>query len=129
MSAATGDSRPAVVATWTGRVVACFILILGSLVFVTFLETGRARDLVFAVLGAGGALLFIVGLERSGSWSRWVQIAGWLMMAGFSLIPTSLFFIPMVAVLAALPGLFHRFQNSWYTTGKSLEGGQPGQTG
>jgi TRAP-type C4-dicarboxylate transport system permease small subunit len=62
----TDDSRLAVVAIWTGRVVACFILILGSLVFVTFPETGLQRDLIYAVLGVGGALLFIVGAERSG---------------------------------------------------------------
>jgi hypothetical protein len=105
----------AVVAIWTGRVVACFILILGALVFVTFLETGLLRDLTYAALGVGGALLFIVGVERSSRPSfRWVQLLGWLMMAGFSLIPTSLLFLPMVVVLAALPGLFVRFQSSWY---------------
>lgn len=118
MSTATGDSRLAVIATWTGRVVACFNLIIGSLVFVTFTETGLVRDLVFAVLGVGGALLFIVGLERSRPSSRWVQLAGWLMMAAFSLIPTSLLFIPFVFVLAALPGLFHRFQRSWYANAR-----------
>jgi chromate transport protein ChrA len=118
VSTATDDSRLAVVATWTGRVVACFILIIGSLVFVTFTETGLVRDLVYAVLGVGGALLFIVGLERSRPSSRWVHLAGWLMMAGFSTLPSSLLFIPMVAVLAALPGLFHRFQKSWYASGR-----------
>jgi chromate transport protein ChrA len=112
------DSKLAVAATWTGRVVACFILILGALVFVTFTETGLVRDLVYAILGVGGALLFIVGLERSRPSFRLVQLAGWLMMAGFSLIRTSLFFIPMVAVLAALPGLIHRFQRSWYSSGR-----------
>jgi hypothetical protein len=119
VSTSTDGIRLAGVATWTGRVVACFILILGSLVFVTFLETGLGRDLVFAVLAVGGALLFIVGLERSGPSFRWVQLAGWLMMGGFSLIPTSLLFIPMVAVLAASPGLFRRFQRSWYAAGRS----------
>ena len=117
MSTSTDDSKLAVVATWTGRVVACFILIFGALVFVTFTETGLVRDLVYAVLGLGGALLFIVGLELSRPSSRWVQFAGWLMMTGFSLVPTSLLFIPMVAVLAALPGLFRRFQWSWYVSG------------
>jgi chromate transport protein ChrA len=124
VSTSTDDSRLAVVATWTGRVVACFILILGALVFVTFTETGLVRDLVYAVLGLGGALLFIVGLERSRPSSRWVQLAGWLMMAAFSLIPTSLLFIPMIAVLAALPGLFHRFQRSWYASGRRPSVGQ-----
>jgi hypothetical protein len=98
--------------------IACFILILGALVFGTFLETGLLRDLIYAVLGAGGALLFIIGVER---WSRpsfrWVQLVGWLMMAGFSLIPTSLF-LPVVVVLAALPALFVRFQSSSYASGR-----------
>jgi chromate transport protein ChrA len=118
VSTRTDDSRLAVAATWTGRVVACFILIIGALVFVTFTETGLVRDLVYAILGVGGALLFIVGLERSRSSSRWVQLAGWLMMAAFSTIPSSLLRIPMVAVLAASPGLFHRFQRSWYASGR-----------
>jgi chromate transport protein ChrA len=118
VSTATDDSKLAVVATWTGRVVACFILIIGSLVFVTFAETGLVRDLVYAVLSVGGSLLFIIGLERSGPSSRWMQLAGWLMMAGFSTVSSSLLFIPMVAVLAALPGLFHRFQRSWYVSGR-----------
>jgi chromate transport protein ChrA len=116
VSTSTNDSRLTVVANWTGRVVACLILILGSLVFSTFLDTGLVRDLIFAVTGVGGALLFIVGLERSSPSFRWVQLAGWLMMAAFSLIPPSLLFVPMVAVLAALPGLFHRFQRSWYAS-------------
>jgi len=115
MSTSTDDSRLAVVAIWTGRVVACFILILGSLVFVTFLETGLPRDFVFAALGVGGAILFIVGVERSSRPSfLWVQLTGWLMMAAFSLLPTSLLFLPMVVVLSAMPGLFVRFQRLWY---------------
>jgi hypothetical protein len=119
VSPSTDDGRLAVVAIWTGRVVACFILILGSLVFVTFLETGLLRDLVFAVFGVGGALLFIVGVERSNRpSSRWVQLAGWLMMAAFSLIPTSLLFLPMVLVLLAVPALFLRFQHSWHASGR-----------
>jgi len=118
----TDDSRLTVVAIWTGRVVACFFLILGSLVFVTFLETGLLRDFVFAALGVGGAILFIVGVERSSRPSfLWVQLAGWLMMAGFSLIPTSLLFLPLVVVLSALPALFLRFQRSWYGGHASLD--------
>jgi len=118
VSPATDDSRLAVVATWTGRLVACFILILGSLVFVTFLETAEMRWFIYSFMGVGGALLFIVGLERSSPSSRWVQLAGWLLMAGFSTIPTSLLFGPMVVVLTALPGLFQRFQRSWYASGR-----------
>lgn len=36
------------------------------------------------------------------------------MMAAFSLVPTSLLFLPLVLALSALPGLFLRFQRSWY---------------
>jgi hypothetical protein len=39
-----------------------------------------------------------------------MQLAGWVMMAAFSLIPTSLLFIPLVLVLFALPALLPRFQ-------------------
>jgi hypothetical protein len=106
---------------WTGRLVACFILILGALVFVTFLETGELLWLAFAIMGLGGALLFIVGLERSSHpRSRWIQLVGWLMMAAFCLIPTSLLFLPMVVVLSALPALFVRFKRLWYG-GRALD--------
>jgi hypothetical protein len=110
------EERPlTVAAVWTGRVVACFFLILGSLVFVTFLETGKLVWLALSVDGVGGALLYIVGVERSRRpSSRWVQLVGWLMMATFSLIPTSLLFLPLVVVLCALPALLLRFQRSWY---------------
>jgi hypothetical protein len=120
MGTSTEKKRPpAVTWQWVGRVVACFFLILGSLVFVTFLETSSLLVLALAVLGAGGALLYIVGLERSSHPpSRRVQLAGWLMMAGFSLIPTNLLFVPMVVVLLALPALFLRFQRSWYASGR-----------
>jgi chromate transport protein ChrA len=120
------DSRSAAVAIWTGRLVACFILILGVLVFVTFVETGLLRDLIYAVMGVGGALLFIVGVERSSRPSfRWVQVVGWLMMAVFSLIPTSLLFLPLVVVLAALPAVFLRFHRSGYASGRPHGGGRP----
>lgn len=95
--------------------VGCFFLILGSLVFVTFLETGSVLALVLAALGVGGALTYLFGLERSSHpLSRRAQLVGWLMMATFSLIPTSLLFLPLVVVLSALPALFLRFQRSWY---------------
>jgi hypothetical protein len=111
----TEERSLTVVALWTGRLVACFFLILGSLVFVTFLETGEAVWLALSVMGVGGALLFIVGLERSSHpRSRWVQLAGWLMMTVFSLVPTSLLFLPLVLAVTALPALFLRFQRSWY---------------
>ena len=119
VSTSTAERPLTVVASWTVRIVACFFLILGSLVFVSFSETGSLWLLAFAILGVGGALLSIVGVERSSDpRSRWVQLAGWLMMAAFSLIPTSFLFLPLVLALSALPGLLLRFQRSWY-------GGQP----
>jgi hypothetical protein len=115
VSSSREERSPTVVALWTGRLVACFVLILGALVFVTFLETLEPLWLVLSVVGVGGAILYVVGLERSSHpGSRWVQLAGWLVMAAFSLLPTSLLFFPMVVVLSALPGLFLRFQRSWY---------------
>ena len=111
-----------VVALWTGRIVACFFLLLGSMVFVTFLDTGEVLWLALSVMGVGGALLSIVGLERSSHpRSRWAQLVGWLMMAAFSLVPTNLLFLPLVLALSALPGLFPRFQRSWYG-GQALDG-------
>jgi hypothetical protein len=105
------EARASAVWEWTGRAVACLVLILGSLVFVTFLETGKTVWLVLAITGVGGALLYIVGLERTRHpISRRMKLAGWLMMAAFSLIPTSLLFIPLVLVLFALPALLPRFQ-------------------
>lgn len=120
MRTSTEEKSSTVVWQWVGRAVACFFLILGSLVFVTFLETVELLWLVFAVMGVGGALLYIVGLERSShSRSRWIQLAGWLMMACFSLIPTSLLFIPMLLALLALPAMFSRFQRSWYRSARA----------
>jgi hypothetical protein len=120
VSTSTEEKSSTVLRQWVGRAVACFFLILGSLVFVTFLETVELRYLVLAVMGVGGALLYIVGLERSSHpRSRWIQLAGWLMMACFSLIPTSLLFIPMLLALLALPAMFSRFQRSWYRSGRA----------
>jgi hypothetical protein len=116
MVSTSTEERPlTVVAQWTGRLVGCVILILGSFVFVSFVETGTLWLLAVTILGVGGALLFLIGLERgSHPRSRWIQLAGWLLMAAFSLLPTSLLFLPMVVVLSALPALFVRFQRSWY---------------
>lgn len=118
----SAEERPLTVAAlWTGRAVACLFLILGSLVFVTFLETGELLWLALSVAGVGGALLYIVGLERSTHpRSRWVQLTGWSLMAAFSLVPTSLLFLPLIVVLSALPALFSRFQRSWYG-GRALD--------
>jgi hypothetical protein len=110
----TKETPLTVVALWTGRVVGCLFLILGSLVFVTFLETASVVDLALSLLGTGGALAYLFGLERSNHpSSRRAQLVGWLMMVAFSLIPISLLFLPMLVVLSALPGLFLRFGRSW----------------
>ena len=120
MSTSTEEKSSTVVWQWVGRAVACLFLILGSLVFVTFLETVELLWLVLAIMGVGGSLLYIIGLERSiHPRSRWIQLTGWLMMACFSLIPTSLLFIPMLLALLALPALFSRFQRSWYRSARA----------
>jgi hypothetical protein len=122
MSMSSEERTSTVVWQWTGRIVACFFLILGSLVFVSFAETGSLWLLAFAIMGVGGALLFIFGLERTRDpRSRWAQLVGWLMMAVFSLVPTSLLFLPLVLALSALPGLFLRFQRSWHG-GQAFDG-------
>jgi hypothetical protein len=109
----TKEARASAVWQWTGRAVACIFFLLGSLVFVTFLDTSSLVWLALAITGVAGALLYLVGLEgtRHPS-SRCLQIAGWVMMATFSLIPTSLLITPLVLVLFALPALLPRFQNS-----------------
>jgi hypothetical protein len=98
---------------WTGRVIACFFGILGSIVFVGSFDTGGPKWRALAAIGVGGALLYIVGVEsarRRGS--RWIQLAGWLMMAALSLIPSSLLYLPSILVLFALPAVLPRFRNS-----------------
>jgi hypothetical protein len=113
VSASTDERSLRVTWEWVGRVVASVFLILGSLVFVTFLDTGSPVWLVVAFMGAGGALVYIVGLERPGHpLSARARRVGWLMMAAFSLIPSSLLFVPLVLVLLALPTLFHRPRTS-----------------
>jgi hypothetical protein len=59
-----------VVLLWTGRAAASFFLIFGTLVFVTFIETGELWTLGVSLAALGGALLFIFGLERPGTRSR-----------------------------------------------------------
>ena len=98
---------------WAGRAVACVFAYLGIMVFRTFLETGSSEWRTVAVAGVCGAVLYIVGLEGARHrGSRWVQLAGWLMMAPLSLIPSSLLYLPAILVLFALPALLTRFQSS-----------------
>jgi hypothetical protein len=98
-----------VVLLWTGRAAASFFLIFGALVFVTFIETGELWSLGISLAALGGALLFIVGLERPGnSFSSWARPIGWSMMAVASIVPASLVFISMALALLALPAVFVR---------------------
>ena len=119
MSTSTGVRSSTIVWQWVSRAVASFFLILGSLVFVTFLETAELRWFFYALMGVGGALLYIVGLERSTRpLARWAQLAGWLMMVALSLVPSSLLFVQIVAASLAFPALFLRLQTSWYASGR-----------
>ena len=109
MSTATGEGTSTVSWQWVGRVVACVILVLGSLVFVTFLETGSRVALALSLLGMVGVLIYLFGLERPARPSAtWARRVGWLMMAAFSLTPTSLLIGPLMLVLLALPTVLHR---------------------
>jgi hypothetical protein len=90
--------------TWLGRVAASLVLVLGALVFTSALETGSV--LLFALAGDGilGALLLIFGIERPAyPLSRFARLIGWAMMFAFTLVPTSLLFIPTLIVLFAIP--------------------------
>jgi hypothetical protein len=109
VSTATGEGTPTVTWQWVGRVVACVILVLGSLVFVTFLETSSLVWLALSLLGVVGALIYIFGLERPARpTATWARRGGWLMMVAFSLTPTSLLFGPLMLVLLALPTVLPR---------------------
>ena len=113
MNTPTEERTPTVTWQWVGRVVASFFLFLGSLVFVTFLDTGSLVWLALSLVGVAGALIYLFGLERSSHpLARWARVVGWSMMAGFSLIPTSLLLGPMFLVLLALPTLFPRSERS-----------------
>jgi hypothetical protein len=92
---------------WTGRAAACFFLVFGVLVFVTFLETSTLWTLGIVVAALGGALLFIFGLELpQHPASRWARPLGWSMMAVAALVPSSLLVVRLALVLLALPILF-----------------------
>ena len=91
---------------------ACFFLIIGALVFVTFLETGEWWPLWIALAALGGALLFIFGLERPNHpAARWARPAGWFLMGMASTLPSSLLFIPFFFVLIALPAVLMRHRD------------------
>jgi hypothetical protein len=97
------------VALWTGRVAACFFMIVGALVFVSFFETGELWLLGVAVASLGGALLLIFGIEhRSRPASRWTRAVGWAAMAVPALVPSSLMLPALALLLLALPSVFVR---------------------
>jgi hypothetical protein len=99
--------RSARAARWTARIAVALTLVLGCLVFWSAVETGHGWLYAMAATGIGGALLFSVGVERPGPASgRVLRPMGWLMMFGFSLVPTSLLFLPAVVVLCAAPVAF-----------------------
>jgi hypothetical protein len=109
VSIRTEERTSSAVWLWPGRVVACFFLVLGALVFSSFLDTGTWWILAFALAASGGALLFIVGLERpQHPAATWARRVGWSMMALGSFVPTSLLFMPFLLALLALPTVFAR---------------------
>jgi hypothetical protein len=94
---------------WAARVAACFFLIFGALVLVTFVETGEWWTLGIAAAALGGALLLIVGLERpSHPAASWARPIGWFLMGVASTVPTSFFFIPFLFAFFALPAVLMR---------------------
>jgi len=94
---------------WTARGAACFFLIIGTLVFVTFLETGEWWTLGIAAAAFGGALLLIFGLERPDHPAApWARPVGWFLIGVASTVPSGLFFVPFFFALAALPAMLMR---------------------
>jgi hypothetical protein len=97
---------PVAARLWLGRVAASLILVLGVLVFTSAIETASLLLFGLSALGVVGALVFVLGIERSTHpWAARARSIGWGMMAGFSLVPTSLLFVPLLVVLLALPTL------------------------
>ena len=92
---------------WTARLAVALVLVLGSLVFWSAVETGHGWLYAMALTGLGGAMLFAAGVERPGTASsRVLRPVGWAMMLGFTLVPTSFLFLPAVVVLCAAPTAF-----------------------
>jgi hypothetical protein len=98
---------PTTARLWLGRVAASLILVLGGLVFTSAVETGSLLLFALSATGLGGALLFIFGIERPAHRLAGVaRLVGWVSMFAFTLVPTSLLFVPAVVVLLALPAVF-----------------------
>lgn len=86
---------------------ASLVLVLGLLVLTSAIEAGSGLIYAIATLGIGGALLFTFGIERpSHPIASWARPLGWVAMFAFSLVPTSLLFLPALIVLLALPAVF-----------------------
>lgn len=95
---------PGTARRWLGRVAGSLILVLGVLVFTSAVETGSFLLFALSALGIVGALAFVFGIERpTHPWAARARPVGWGMMLGFSLVPTSLLFLPLLVVLLALP--------------------------
>jgi hypothetical protein len=91
---------------WLGRLAASLILVMSILVFGSATDTGSVLLFALAALGLGGAVLFIFGLERpTHRLARGARALGWMMMLGFSLIPTSFLLLPALVVLLAFPAV------------------------
>ena len=105
---------------WLGRVAAGLTLVLGVLVFSSAVETGSVLLFALSADGVLGALLLILGIERPAHpLSRWARSIGWAMMFAFSLVPTSLLFVPALVVLLALPTVRSDFISRRPGTGPS----------
>lgn len=92
---------------WPGRAAASLVLVLGVLALASGIETGSLLIYGIAAVGIVGALLFLFGIERpSHPVAPWARALGWGSMAAFTLVPTSLLFVPFVVVLVAFPAVF-----------------------
>jgi hypothetical protein len=91
---------------WIGRFVGLVFILFGLLAMGSFLDTSELWIAGLAILDVLGALAYLFSLERpSHPFSRWGRLVGWLGMAAFSLVPTSLLFVPELLVVLALPGV------------------------
>ena len=94
-------------ARWTARLAVALVFVLGALVLRSAVETGHGWLYGMAVIGLGGASLFAVGIERPERHSSHaLRLAGWFLMLGFSLVPTSFLFLPAIVVLCSAPSAF-----------------------
>jgi hypothetical protein len=96
--------EPTKAALWLGRVAAGLVFVLGIAVFTSFAETGSALLFLMSADGVVGSALLLLGVERPAH--RHARLLGWAMMLAFTLVPTSLLFLPAVVVLCAAPTAF-----------------------